>query len=707
MPNDPQAQNNPFAMPQGARKSSLDAPVTSLSRVGPKLAQKLARLGLNKVSDLLFHLPLRYEDRTQLTAIGALSPDARATICGHIQLAEIITARRRSLLVRVSDDTGHIDLCFFHFSNAQKDGLKSGVRIFCHGATRRGRYGLEIIHPEYQLLGPREAVPLETHLNPVYPTTEGLSQPVLRRLCAQALRHANAGQLDDWLGGTATALALPSLLEALHLAHEPTPTQDTHALLAGTHRAIKRLALEELVAHHLSHQAIRTSLDARQAPVLPVSNTLTERLTEAFTFPLTGAQSRVAAEIADDLSRPRPMYRLVQGDVGSGKTVVAALAIAQAVAEGHQAAVMAPTELLAEQHWRNLFAWFDPLNIRVVPLGGRQGAKQKRDVLAALASGEAGVAVGTHALFQDNVQFCSLALAVIDEQHRFGVHQRLALLSKSGGESDSPHQLIMTATPIPRTLAMTACAHLDVSSIDELPPGRQPVDTAVVPDRRRDVLVQRVAKACADGQQAYWVCPLVDESEALEAQAAEDTANALAEALPDLRIGLVHGRIKSAERDAIMSTFRDGGLDLLVATTVIEVGVDVPNAALMIIENAERMGLAQLHQLRGRVGRGVRKSHCVLLYHPPLSRQARARLQVMRETNDGFAIAAKDLQLRGPGEVLGTRQTGEVSLRIADLARDEDLVEDALSIADTLAPDAATALIQRWVGTAIGYGEVG
>ena len=513
--------------------------------------------------------------------------------------------------------------------------------------------------------------------------------------------------MEDWLVSRREAADLPTLLEALNLVHAPNEDEDTYALTQGKHPAVRRLALEELAAHHLSHQSIRASLDKRRARALPLDSRFTQLFRERLAFDLTAAQERVYGEVAADLGRPRPMYRLVQGDVGSGKTVVAALAMLSAIGHQRQAAVMAPTELLAEQHFKSFYDWFEPLGIRVVWLGGRQTARQRRDALAALACGEANIAVGTHALFQADVRFAALSLAVIDEQHRFGVHQRMALLDKGGEDGELPHQLIMTATPIPRTLAMTACAHLDVSSIDELPKGRQPVDTAVLPETRRDQLVERIAKACAEGQQAYWVCPLIDDSEVLEAQAAEETASALAEALPELRIGLVHGRKKTAERDAVMGAFRDGDVDLLVATTVIEVGVDVPNASLMVIENAERMGLAQLHQLRGRVGRGARKSACVLLYHLPLSRTARSRLSVMRETNDGFAIAAKDLELRGPGEVLGTRQTGEVQMRIADLIRDQDLIDDAVDIAKALPSEAGVALVRRWLGDAVDYGEVG
>jgi ATP-dependent DNA helicase RecG len=690
---------------------TAEAPVTALSRVGPKLADKLARLGIKQIRDLLFHLPTRYENRTQASPIGSLRPGVEAVLVADVQLAQVKLGRRRSLLVRLSDGTGQLDLRFFHFGNAQRDAFVSGARVFCYGAVRRGPSQLEIVHPEYQILRDGQEPPLEKNLTPVYPTTDGLGQGALRRLSQQALEiAAQAGGLTDWLSGYARQYHTLTLLDALRQLHTPTHLPQGDVTAEGRTPAMSRLALEELLAHHLSHRAVRIALDKRKAPRLRPGGPLTTRFLDNLEFQLTGAQTRVAAEVSADLDRETPMYRLVQGDVGSGKTVVAALAVLQTVQAASQTAVMAPTELLAEQHFRNFYNWLEPLGIRVVWLGGKQSAKDKRATLEALATGEAQVAVGTHALFQNDVRFAALALAVIDEQHRFGVHQRQALLAKSAAGTDAPHQLIMTATPIPRTLAMTACAHLDISSIDELPPGRQQVDTAALPQSRRGELIERVALACAEGQQAYWVCPLIEESESLEAEAAEETALALAETLPDLRTGLVHGRMKHVERDRVMSDFRDAKLDLLVATTVIEVGVDVPNASLMIIENAERMGLAQLHQLRGRVGRGNRQSACVLLYRAPLSRTAKSRLGIMRESTDGFVIARKDLELRGPGEVLGTRQTGDVKLRVADLVRDDDLVDEAARLASALLlerPEAGPALVRRWIGEAVSYGEVG
>ncbi|MEM7404925.1 MAG: ATP-dependent DNA helicase RecG [Pseudomonadota bacterium] len=696
----------------------MDQPVTSLRGVGAKVAERLGRLGLERVQDLLFHLPLRYEDRTCAIPVGSLRAGHAVLIVADVQVSEVKFGRRRSLLVRVADGTGHIDLRFFHFGNAQKQGFKRGARVQCFGDVRRGPAGLEMVHPEYQLLGEDEPAHTDAELTAVYPTTEGLNQATIRRLCQQALAGAErSGALEEllpqaWRQPLNPASSPPDsepleLAAALSRLHAPPAPVDRLAL----EQARQRLGFEEMVAHQLSHRALRAQATERRAKPLRGNGTLEPAFVRALGFELTGAQRRVVDEIGADLVRGHPMYRLVQGDVGSGKTVVAALAAIRAVESGHQCAVMAPTELLAEQHLRQFSTWFEPHGVRVAWLGGKQTARARRDTLEALASGQCGIAVGTHALFQEAVRFARLGLVIIDEQHRFGVHQRHALLAK-GGEDGSmfPHQLIMTATPIPRTLAMTAYAHLDVSAVDELPPGRQQIDTAVLPDSRRPAIVQRIAAACAAGQQAYWVCPLIEESEAVQAEAAQATAQALAQALPQLQIGLVHGRLKPAERDLVMQAFRAGDLDLLVATTVIEVGVDVPNASLMIIENAERLGLSQLHQLRGRVGRGQRKSACVLVYKAPLSRLAKARLGVLRDSTDGFEIAEKDLELRGPGEVLGTRQTGDVQMRVADLGRDHQLLEQAVEAAEDIVgtcPHRAPLLIQRWIGRGVEYAEVG
>ncbi len=680
----------------------------SLRGVGPKLKERLTKLGIETVQDLLFHLPLRYEDRTKISPIGALRPGTHALVAGEVQAANVKLGRRRSLIARIADGTGHIDVRFFYFGQAQKQALTRGARVQCYGEARRGPGGLEMVHPEYHLLEEEQEVATDPYLTPVYPTTEGLTQSVLRRLVTEALRHMREpGALPDLLPeGALGEQLLPTLPDALNTLHAPYADDGRSKL----ERARQRLSFEELLANHLSHRAIRAQMQSRHAPAMRGSGTTERAFRKRLGFALTGAQQRVVAEVHQDLATPVPMYRLVQGDVGSGKTVVAALAAVRAIEAEQQTAVMAPTELLAEQHLRQFVSWFEPLGLTVLWLGGKQTARSRRSTLEALAAGRGHIAVGTHALFQDAVRFSRLGLVIIDEQHRFGVDQRHALLNKGGDEEGAPHQLIMTATPIPRTLAMTAYAHLDVSAIDELPPGRQRVDTAVLPAARRPALIERIAAACAEGQQAYWVCPLIEESEAVEAEAAEETARSLSEALPNLTIGLVHGRMKSSERDEIMARFRAADIDLLVATTVIEVGVDVPNASLMIIENAERMGLSQLHQLRGRVGRGNRKSACVLVYQGKLGALAKSRLGVLRDSNDGFEIAAKDLELRGPGEVLGTKQTGELQMKVAEVGRDRMLLDRVAGVADALlttAPENAPALVKRWKGSSVAYGEVG
>ncbi|BCO32563.1 ATP-dependent DNA helicase RecG [Thiohalobacter sp. COW1] len=687
-------------------------PVTALKGVGPRLAEKLARLNIATVQDALFHLPLRYEDRTRVVPIGALQPGRRAVIEGGIDHAEIKFGRRRMLLVHLSDGTGALILRFFHFNAAQQAALARGMRIRCFGEVRSGPAQLEMVHPEYRRVDADTSDPDAASLTPIYPSTEGVHQLGLRNLTDQALAwlEASPDSLPDWLGDSATApAALPGLRAAIRLVHRPPPEVDLAALELGEHPAQRRLVLEELIAHHLSLRVLRWRAQSLQAPVLRGDGRLRQALRGQLGFPLTAAQERVVAEIEADLARAHPMLRLVQGDVGSGKTVVAALAALAAVESGLQVALMAPTELLAEQHLRNFSAWLSPLGLEPAWLSGRLKGAARRDMLARIRDGEARVVVGTHALFQEEVAFERLGLVIIDEQHRFGVHQRLALRDKGGQDARLPHQLTLTATPIPRTLAMAVYADLDTSVIDELPPGRKPVSTVVIPDSRRPEVVERVRRACAEGRQAYWVCTLIEESESLQCQAAEEAAAELREALPELRVGLVHGRLKAAGKADIMQRFKDGALDLLVATTVIEVGVDVPNASLMIIENAERLGLAQLHQLRGRVGRGAAESHCVLLYHTPLSRQGRERLGVMRATSDGFEIARKDLELRGPGEVLGTRQTGMMNLRIADLVRDEALLPEVERLAERLNrdhPELVPRLIRRWLAENVRYGSV-
>ncbi|MFN4289771.1 MAG: ATP-dependent DNA helicase RecG [Permianibacter sp.] len=707
-------------MPVQAQRAARTAPaeqlsVIQLTGVGPALAQKLERLGIRTIADLLFHLPLRYEDRTRLSRVAELKSREPAQLEGEILGAEFAFGRRRSLVARFRDDSGEMELRFFHFNKAQQDRLQFGGRARIYGEARYGRRAMEIVHPEIRWLKDGESAPLGERLTPVYPVTEGLSQPSLRKLVQQALQKLASQELPDLLPASLLRdQRLPPLMQALRTVHQPPADIDTVALISGEHPAIVRLVLEELIANQLTFLRLREKARQQRAPVLPPEQKLTKQLLQSLPFSLTRAQTRVLKEIRQDLQQPRPMLRLVQGDVGSGKTLVAAFAALNAIGIGKQVVLMAPTELLAEQHLQNFARWFAPLGIRCEFLAGRIKGKARQRVLEAIQNGAASLVVGTHALFQEGVAFKELALAIIDEQHRFGVHQRLQLWEKGRngdhlGETQLPHQLVMTATPIPRTLAMTAYADLDNSIIDELPPGRTPVTTVVIPDNRRDDVIQRVRAACAEGRQVYWVCTLIEESEQLQAQAAEATFDLLREQLAPLRIALVHGRMKPAEKQAVMQAFKAHETDLLVATTVIEVGVDVPNASLMIIENAERLGLSQLHQLRGRVGRGSAQSHCVLLYHGQLSAMAKERLAVMRDSNDGFVIAEKDMELRGPGELLGTRQTGVMAFKIADIARDQKRVALAQQLARELmqqAPQQVAPLIARWLGGREGYGQV-
>ncbi|WP_368174957.1 ATP-dependent DNA helicase RecG [Aeromonas sp. R5-4] len=675
-------------------------PLDSLKGVGSKMLEKLERLGLATVQDLLFHLPLRYEDRTQVWPIGDLPPGLHGAVEGEIQDTQLVMGRRRMMVCRISDGTGTLTLRFFNFTAAQKNSLAAGRLIRCFGEVRPGKYGLEMAHPEYKLLGEEQAGQTEEALTPVYPTTEGLRQLTLRNLTDQALAQLDLYGVEELL----PAGLYPHQIElaaALKLLHRPPPSVALPLLESGQHPAQQRLVLEELLAHNLSVLKVRAQAQTQLARALKPAPELVEQLLGALPFKPTGAQSRVVAEISKDLQQSHPMMRLVQGDVGSGKTLVAALAALQAIGNGCQVGLMAPTELLAEQHAINFAKWLEPLGIGVGWLAGKQKGKAREEALAAIADGGVKMVVGTHAIFQEQVVFQRLALVIIDEQHRFGVHQRLALREKGEREGVHPHQLIMTATPIPRTLAMTAYADLDTSVIDELPPGRTPITTVAMPDSRRGDVIERVKLACTEGKQAYWVCTLIEESEVLECQAAEDTAAELQNLLPGLHIGLVHGRMRPVEKQRVMEEFKAGILQLLVATTVIEVGVDVPNASLMIIENPERLGLAQLHQLRGRVGRGAVASHCVLLYHAPLSKTAQSRLGVLRETNDGFLIAQRDLELRGPGELLGTRQTGLADLKIADLVRDQPLIPQVQKMARFLMdrhPSHVEPLIRRWLG---------
>lgn len=677
----------------------LNQPITDLSGIGSRLAAQFARLGIETVGDLIFHLPSRYEDRTQIVPMAQLQVGEHALVVGTLEECQVRQGqRKRSLLCALSDATGQVMLRFFHFNTAQQRQFSPGTRLRCFGEVRQGHYGVELIHPDYKLLHDDDDVPTEAFLTPIYPSCEGLQQNQIRKAVQQALAHI---ALNDVLPAAVLQhYRFLSLQDTLHFLHTPPNTENLDVLAKGKHPVQRRLAFEEILAQHLSLRQLREHSEQNQAPVLESTGELQQRLCNALPFQLTGAQQRVCAEIQAELNQAKPMQRLIQGDVGSGKTIVAALSALQAVEAGYQVAVMAPTELLAEQHYNNFSQWMLPLNLRLAWLSGSLTKKQREQTLAALANGDLHIAVGTHALVQDAVQFYNLGLVIIDEQHRFGVHQRLALRNKGQQLDQVPHQLIMTATPIPRTLAMTAYADLALSVIDELPQGRQPVNTVVIPNTRRDEIVQRIAHACSSGKQAYWVCTLVEESDVLQCQAAEDSATQLQESLPNVRVGLVHGRMKAKEKELVMLAFKQHELDLLVATTVIEVGVDVPNASLMIIENAERLGLAQLHQLRGRVGRGSVQSHCVLLYQTPLSKVATQRLAILRDTHDGFVIAQKDLEIRGPGEVLGTRQTGVLRLRIADLQRDADMLDAVNEVATWLLRDFPTAvapLINLWV----------
>jgi ATP-dependent DNA helicase RecG len=683
------------------------APVATLPGIGPALADTLRRLGIERLQDLWFHLPLRYEDRTRITPIRDLAAGEPAQIEGVVEAVQAGFRPRPQLRVAVTDASrGTLVLRFFHFRRQQAQQFAPGVRLRCYGAVRHGQHGMEMVHPQYRALHGESAV--ESTLTPIYPVTEGLGQQRLRGVIEKALSHLpDEAALELVPADLLEPLGLMPLRDAVLAVHRPAPDADVGALLAGRHPAQQRLAFEELLAHHISLKRMRARVRRHRAPALPEDAGLRQRFLGGLPFELTRAQARVAREVGRDLGKGVPMLRLVQGDVGSGKTVVAALAALHAIANGRQAALMAPTELLAEQHLRSFRAWLEPLGIDVVWLAGKVTGRARAAALGKLAAG-APVAVGTHALMQEGVEFARLGLAIVDEQHRFGVQQRMNLRDKGAGGGEVPHQLVLTATPIPRTLAMSAYADLDVSTLDELPPGRTPVRTVAVANTRRDEVVERIRAACAEGRQAYWVCTLIEDSDLLQAQAAEVAYAQLCAALPELSVGLVHGRMKPKDKQAAMDAFKDGRTALLVATTVIEVGVDVPNASLMVIENAERLGLAQLHQLRGRVGRGAVASTCVLLYQAPLSGLAKQRLETLRQTNDGFVIAEQDLRLRGPGELLGTRQTGEMGFRVADIVRDASLMPAVQRVGTAMLRDhsvLAGRLTARWIGSAARFAE--
>ena len=676
-----------------------------LKGVGPALVSKLQKLKVHNQYDLLFLLPIRYEDKTSLHKISALVAGEKALIQGFIVLTTVVYRGRRMLISQLSDDTGIITLRFFHFSKQQARRLAKNTVVRCFGQTRKTASGLEMIHPEYQIINPENPAPLEAGLTPIYPTTEGLQQGRLRKIVRAALEQ-QIDTIEELLPASIVKeLGLVPLTESLREIHQPSQKN-----IVNDHQSLarKRLIIEELLANQLALKRLKRH--TKKEPAMALANRLLKAsLIKNLPFKLTKSQARVVEEIEMDLKKNRPMMRLLQGDVGSGKTIVAALAMLIAVGSKQQAALMAPTELLAEQHFNNVVSWFEPLGVSVALLKSKLSAKDRRTVLAGIANGTIDIIVGTHALFQPSVVYKNLALVVVDEQHRFGVEQRLSLMKKSSDRNTVPHQLIMTATPIPRTLAMTAYGDLDASIITELPKGRGNIKTIVVPEEKRSQVMDKISKECALGRQSYWVCPLIEESEELNFQAAESTYVFLQEKLKRLSIGLVHGKLSSVKKTKAMENFINGHTNILVATTVIEVGVDVANSSVMVIENAERLGLTQLHQLRGRIGRGRHESICILLYKKPLSLVAKERLAAIRATNDGFLIAEKDLQLRGPGELLGTRQKGLIGLRIADIMRDAYLLPAINKLTVNIEqnhPDLIEKIVRRWVGDQLEYRNV-
>ncbi len=679
------------------------APISSLKGVGSKIAEKLSKLNIETMGDLLLHCPYRYENRTELTPIAKVTPEQFVLVQGHVLQIKLEGKRKKRAIVTISDQTGVLTLLFFHFHSSMQSRYVEGALLRCFGQIKATMKGYQIIHPECEFI--KENDPLPTHLTPLYPTVAGLSQGWLRRTIGNLLKTYTQyqNQTDQFANTLSSHLPMHSWVEALKTIHQPQPSDNIDALILRKHPAYNRLICEELVSHHISLARIKAHAKSRQSFAVTVDDKFLDDFLKTLPFQLTHAQNRVWSEIRQDMAQDKPMLRLVQGDVGSGKTIVAALSMLGVIAQHKQVAIMAPTEILAEQHLKHFSEWFAPFGFRCELLKCKLKAKPKRSVLENITLGLTHVVIGTHALFQDDVQFKELGLIVIDEQHRFGVHQRLALHVKGNTALNPcyPHQLIMTATPIPRTLAMSHYAHLDISVIDALPPGRKPITTLTVPQKRRDEIIERMKSVCASGQQVYWVCTLIEESETLQCQAAEVTATALQEHLP--KVGLVHGRMDALEKESVMQAFYKGDISVLVATTVIEVGVNVPNATLMVIENPERLGLAQLHQLRGRVGRGSDASFCVLLYQAPLSQMAQSRLRIMRETTDGFVIAEADLELRGPGEVLGVRQTGSLAFKIADLQRDKEMFESLeqwSQLLTTLTAPHIERMIQRWgVGT--------
>ncbi len=692
-----------------------DVSVSSLKGAGVQTVKRLEKLGIKSVQDLLFHLPSRYEDRTKIHAIGTLVPGHHVLVEGRIQLTQVVARNRGSLICQIEDGTGTLSLRFFHFSSRQRTMLEQGLLLRCFGEVRSGFFDLEMIHPEYKMISVNERGQIADSYTPVYPLTQGVNQRSLRKLVKQAIDQLQSQQpgnepLKDWVPDSIlSSLNFPKLKDALIGVHTPATTDDINSLTTGSHLGQQRLAFEELLAHYLSLSRVRQSSKRQKAAVFLKRQKVLCDFLESLPFRLTEAQRRVIKEIDKDLEAGRPMMRLLQGDVGSGKTIVAAYSVLVAIGSQYQGAVMAPTGLLAEQHYNSFNHWFEPLGIQVILLTGKDKGQAREEKLKMISQGHAGIVIGTHALFQDDVKFFQLGLVVVDEQHRFGVHQRLAFRQKGVRDGFSPHQLVMTATPIPRTLAMLRFADLDISVIDEHPPGRKPVRTSVIASDRRGEVIERIMAWAKSGRQVYWVCTLIEESEVLEVEAAEKTVGVLKKNLPRLTVELIHGRMKDSEKEDIMKLFKVGQIDMLVATTVIEVGVDVPNAGLMIIENAERLGLFQLHQLRGRVGRGLEESYCVLMYKSPLAQNARIRLSTIRETTDGFKIAEEDLKLRGPGEVLGTRQTGQLQMRVANLVRDRELISKVKIAADIVVedyPDCIQPLVTRWLSDSSRYAEV-
>ncbi len=690
---------------------ALAQPVSSLSGIGPRSTLLFHKLGLVCIKDLLFHLPHRYQDKTQVHPIQALTAGQYFLTQGVIEQCQLVGRQRKSLVCHISDSTGMLSLRFFHYQAQMLERLSPGTLISCFGDVKDGFNGLEMIHPEYRIISEQDTI-TEPTLTPVYPSTEGLHQTTLRKAIHQALGflEQDHGSLTDYLPESLrNHWQFPTLADSLRQIHAPQPDSTPEQTRYHIDQGIKRLAFEELLAHHLRLRDNQRQIQRWQAPAFYCDDDLLNHFFKRLPFTPTQAQYRVIQEVAEDCKISHPMLRLIQGDVGSGKTVIAAFAAFLAQQSGYQVALMAPTEILAEQHFKNFRYWLDPEQQHSVFLTGQLKGKSRQETLERIENGQAQIIIGTHALFQDQVQFQRLGLIIIDEQHRFGVDQRLALREKGRRDGQIPHQLVMTATPIPRTLAMLNYSDLDISVIDELPPGRQPIITRVISSDRRSEVIERIHQRAQAKQQIYWVCTLIEESEALQCEAAENTQNDLINALPDLNIGLIHGRMKSADKDAIMQAFKQGDYDVLVATTVIEVGVDVPNANLMIIENAERLGLSQLHQLRGRVGRGQHESYCLLMFQAPLSETSRARLAILREHQDGFIIAEKDLLLRGPGDIMGTRQTGQIPLKIADLSRDQDLIEPIQQAADMILqqrPETVRPIIDRWLRNDSHFSEV-